>query len=164
MEEAEKVFEFSLYALNIKVSDYVKRMNVELDVSVIKLNGEHVAQNGGLLINVNPDKALNPEGIAKNSFFSLDLNLLTAKMKEMTAELELSEEEQQQVLTNVTRDNMTACYVLLNGNINTTKFIVTGNTDERTKAVIEKAYQELTESGRMEAMNEMISKRKHGSH
>jgi len=164
MDEAEDVFGFSLKSSDNKVSGYIQKMEQDLGVRVITLNGEHVAQNGGLLINVNSNSVLNPEGNAQNSFFSLDLGLLNLKIKEMAAELNLSEDEQQQVLINITRDNMAACYVLSNGNIDAEKFIITGNVNESIKTIIEEAYRQLTESERMEAMNAMINKRKHSTH
>ena len=154
MEEASVVFEDQI----IDVNEYVSQMTSKLQVPVLEVLDEHVAGKGGLLINLHSNQAINPEEIG-NAFFSLDLGVLKIKLQQMAEELRLNEIDIEQALVKITRDNMAACYVLSNRAIDANKFIVIGNADEQMKRVIETAYEQLIETTRMQAMNEMIRKR-----
>lgn len=158
MDEAEAVFGRKI----ANVHEYIKEMETTLNVPTVTLKNEHVAQNGGLFINLYADRALEPEK-TENAFFSLDLGLVSQRLELIGKDLGLTKDQQEQVLVNLTRDNMAACYVLSNGHIDANEFAVIGSEQHpELKKVVEKAYAQLTEEGRMEAMNGMISKRTGG--
>jgi len=159
MDQAAAVFERSIAGAH----EHITEMEGTLDIPTLVLQDEHVAQNGGLLISLYRDRTLEP-GNAGRSFFSCDLGVLAERIEQTGEALLLEPDLIREVLVTLVRDNMSACFVLSGGNIEGSKFIVTGPEDENLKKIISEAYAEFSEEKRIEAMNSMIDERSHHTH
>lgn len=159
MNEAEEVFGEGrrINSVNELMAEYQRN-----GVADILLTQGHVA--GGFVINLSEGLALDPTSEnAQNSFFSLDLGVTSQVLGRISGELVLDNEQQRQVLENITYDNMAAVYVLSNGAVKT--FHVLESEDSRLNeylnGIVEAAQQRMQEN--LSALDEMIEVRSHAA-